>query len=214
MTMPMDPGSTSPRNGVLPAGSVSLAEMADLAQSTVIGRAAGAGTGVPTALTATQATALLDTASTTAAGINRLTASRVYWQAGVASSADTNSPAAKQEWLAGLTTRRQTADLTGRTQVRGALQTAVPGFAGSKLAFQYSVDGGANWVYLDGTADATPIGAATPQLAYDTAAGTLTTSAWATLHAAARTEVLLRVVTSGGDGIVDPTLFYLWLEFR
>jgi hypothetical protein len=38
--------------------AVSLAKMADLAQSTVIGRAAGAGTGVPTALTATQLTAI------------------------------------------------------------------------------------------------------------------------------------------------------------
>jgi len=153
-------------------------------------------------------------ASTTVRGVVYTTSQRITWQNGVASSADTNSPAAKQEWLTGLTTRRQTADLTGRTQARLALQTAVPGFAGSKMSIQYSLDGGTNWVYLDGTADATPIGAATPQVAYDTAAGTLTTSSWATIHAAARTEVLLRIVTSGGDGIVDPTVFYLWLEVR
>jgi hypothetical protein len=42
------------------AAAVTLAKMADLAQSTIIGRAAGAGTGVPTALTATQATAVLN----------------------------------------------------------------------------------------------------------------------------------------------------------
>jgi hypothetical protein len=42
--------------------AVTLAKQANLAESTVIGRAAGAGTGVPTALTATQATAILDNA--------------------------------------------------------------------------------------------------------------------------------------------------------
>jgi hypothetical protein len=40
--------------------NVTLAKMANLAESTVIGRAAGAGAGVPTALTATQATAVLN----------------------------------------------------------------------------------------------------------------------------------------------------------
>lgn len=47
--------------------NVTLAKMANLAQSTILGRAAAAGTGVPTALTATQATAILDLASTSAA---------------------------------------------------------------------------------------------------------------------------------------------------
>jgi hypothetical protein len=40
--------------------AVSLAKMADLAQSRIIGRAEGAGTGVPTALTPTQAVAIID----------------------------------------------------------------------------------------------------------------------------------------------------------
>ncbi len=48
--------------------NVTLAKMANLAQSTIIGRAASAGTGVPTALTATQATAILDAASDTLKG--------------------------------------------------------------------------------------------------------------------------------------------------
>lgn len=59
------------------AGVVTLAKQADLAQSTIVGRAAGAGTGVPTALTPTQARTLInvedgadvtDTANVTAAG--------------------------------------------------------------------------------------------------------------------------------------------------
>jgi len=50
-------------------GAITLAKQADLAQSTIIGRAAGAGTGVPTALTATQVRTLINVADgATAAG--------------------------------------------------------------------------------------------------------------------------------------------------
>lgn len=49
-------------------GVVSLSKMADLATSTIIGRAT-AGTGVPEALTAAQATALLDAFTTTLKGL-------------------------------------------------------------------------------------------------------------------------------------------------
>ena len=50
------------------AGVVSLAKMADLATSTILGRAT-AGTGVPEALTGTQATALLDVFTSAAKGL-------------------------------------------------------------------------------------------------------------------------------------------------
>lgn len=59
---------TSSFAATIAAAAVTLAKMADLAESRIIGRAAGAGTGAPTALTATQATALLDAASDTAKG--------------------------------------------------------------------------------------------------------------------------------------------------
>src|SRR5688572_3811495 len=42
---------------------ITLAKQADLAQATIIGRAAAAGTGVPTALTANQASTILDSAT-------------------------------------------------------------------------------------------------------------------------------------------------------
>lgn len=45
--------------------NVTLAKMADLAQSTIIGRAAGAGTGVPTALSKSQSQAILGIGTTT-----------------------------------------------------------------------------------------------------------------------------------------------------
>jgi uncharacterized protein DUF5907 len=53
-------------------GAVTLAKMADLADSTIIGRAKGAGTGVPTALTGFQALAMLritDNVDTTTTGV-------------------------------------------------------------------------------------------------------------------------------------------------
>lgn len=49
--------------------AVTLAKMANLAQSTIIGRAAGAGTGVPTALTATQVKTLLAIAAADVSGL-------------------------------------------------------------------------------------------------------------------------------------------------
>lgn len=143
------------------------------------------------------------------------TATRIMWQAGSATSGDTNTPAApaKQEWLAATTARRLTADLVGRTQCRGAWQASTTtGAAGSRLGYQYSLDSGSTWVYLDGTPDGA-IAGTTPIVNYDTPAGTLYTTAYMTLHAAARTEVLLRIVTSG-DGVVDPLTVYLWLECR
>ena len=49
------------RLGLLPAaGSVTLAMLADIAESTILGRQAGTGTGVPEALTSAQATLILD----------------------------------------------------------------------------------------------------------------------------------------------------------
>ena len=57
------------------AAAVTLAKMADLAADTIVGRANGAGTGVPTALTATQARAILGdgTAATGSGGLARAT---------------------------------------------------------------------------------------------------------------------------------------------
>jgi hypothetical protein len=52
--------------------NVTLAKMADLAQSTIIGRAAGAGTGVPTALSNTQVKTLLAIASGDVSGLGAL----------------------------------------------------------------------------------------------------------------------------------------------
>lgn len=55
--------------GIPADGSITLAKLADLAQSTFMGRAVGAGSGMPQALTATQATAILDSYSGSTKGL-------------------------------------------------------------------------------------------------------------------------------------------------
>ena len=206
-------GGASP--GVLPNDSVSYAEIVDASGQNAFLCRKTASAGDWEDCTQAQATAALAAATTSLCGVVFTTATRIMWQAGSATSGDTNSPAApaKHEWLAAATSRRLTADLTGRTSCRAAWQASTTtGAAGSRMGFQYSIDAGSTWVYLDGTADGA-IAGTTPIVNYDTAAGTLYTTGWATLHAAARTEVLLRAVTSG-DGTVDPLTLFLWIECR
>lgn len=55
-----DPGWGQLTNGMVPTNTIGIDKLANQAQSTILGRAAGAGTGAVTALTAAQATAILD----------------------------------------------------------------------------------------------------------------------------------------------------------
>ena len=61
-------GDGEVKTAAIADANVTLAKMANLAQSTIIGRAASAGTGVPTALTATQVRSLLNVANGATAG--------------------------------------------------------------------------------------------------------------------------------------------------
>ncbi|HET8957337.1 MAG TPA: glycosyl hydrolase family 28-related protein [Microcella sp.] len=65
-------------------GTVSLAAMANLAQSTIIGRAEGAGTGVPTALTPTQVAAIIDGENVTWTGTHTFNGGSVTANVGTA----------------------------------------------------------------------------------------------------------------------------------
>lgn len=58
--------------------AVTLAKMADLAQSRIIGRAEGAGTGVPTALTPTQVVAIIDGENATWTGAHSFTGANTF----------------------------------------------------------------------------------------------------------------------------------------
>ena len=61
-------GDGEVKTAAIADANVTLAKMANLAQSTIIGRAASAGTGVPTALTANQVRSLLNVANGATAG--------------------------------------------------------------------------------------------------------------------------------------------------
>ena len=115
----------------------------------------------------------------------------------------TNLPAAVTEWLGGV--RRLKADLTDYTQARmTATVGATPGSAGSKVAVQYSTDQ-SSWAYLDASAG--------PNAEVDSAS-TCETGAWVNLDAGAKADVFLRLVTVGGDGVVDPTVGLITVQFR
>lgn len=99
---------------------------------------------------------------------------------------------------------RMSIDLTGRTQARLSATLQLGGTSSSELKVQYSADGGSTWSALDGT-DA-------PKLSIGTAGFKL--SAWANIAAAAKADVLLRLVTVGGDGAADPNFRRISLELK
>lgn len=123
---------------------------------------------------------------------------------------DTNTTAAEREFM-GLTIRRISADLTGRSQARLVITVGTAGVSGTQFGIQYSVDSGSNWFFLTGVASGGSPG--TGDTVTIDAQG-VRTGAWATLAAAARTDVLLRPVTRNGDGATDPNVTHIALEVR
>ena len=75
--------------------------------------------------------------------------------------------------------------------------------SGTQLVAQYSADEGATWSYLDGSSGPTlNISATGPQR-----------SGWATLAGGARTDVIYRMCTYGGDGTTTPVLGKVAIQF-
>ena len=118
-------------------------------------------------------------------------------------TAFTNVPAALQEW-GNDSSQRQQFDLTLYTQFRFKSNIRVVATAGTLLRVQYSTNGGGAWNYLDDTSE--------PSLAMDVQ--TLAVSAWGNLATNAKADVLLRVVTIGGDGATAPIVGLTTVEFR
>lgn len=119
------------------------------------------------------------------------------------------TPAAVTEFNAGATTTgiyRAQHDLTNYTQARLAYFIAtgisVP-ISDPTLAAQYFDTGTSTWIYLDG--------ATGPSVLYGTGANI---SAWITLTANARNDVLLRIVGSGGDGITADQYGSIYVQAR
>lgn len=123
---------------------------------------------------------------------------------GGAATAWTNMPAALAELL-GATDRRVQADLSQATQARVTAELVAVAVAAAELRVQYSTDNGTNWAYLDG--------ASGPKVVLGTAAGRKN-GAWISLAAPAKADVLLRVIGISGDGVADPSLRNLTIEFK
>lgn len=101
-------------------------------------------------------------------------------------------PAAVTEFCGGSTSYRWRADLTNQTSIRLTAQVVSAGAATSALRLQYTLDttGATGWDYLDGVSG--------PSVS--TSSSGVTTSATVSITAAAKAEVLLRLVGINGDG--------------
>ena len=115
----------------------------------------------------------------------------------------TDMPAALTEWNASLSGRIKY-DLSNVSQVRVFCRMVVAGAASAELRGQYSTDD-STFNYLDGGTG--------PTVAIN-AANTTVVGAWVTIVAAARADVILRIVGINGDGALDPTFANFGLEVR
>lgn len=130
-----------------------------------------------------------------------------------AASAAAAIPAAIQEGPAAPSQiRRHRIDLSvGVTEWRSTFQVATASSAAAKAAIQFSTDNGTTWKYRDGTASGSaPVAGTYVSMA---ALGTLA-SPWAAIPAAAKADILLRIVTLDGDGATTGALSGITLQWR
>lgn len=112
-----------------------------------------------------------------------------------------NIPAAETEF----SYSRMPIDLGGRLQARVSVTLQLGATASSEIKVQYSGDGGMTWSALDSTGDGPKVSIATAGLKI---------SAFSDIVAAAKADVLLRLVTVGGDGAADPNFRRISLELK
>lgn len=115
----------------------------------------------------------------------------------------TDQSAALTEF-AGATDRRQQVPLANAVDARVVAFVTGAGAAGAELRVQYSTDAGATWAYLDGIDGAkVGIGATGVRI-----------GAWVNLAAAAKADVLVRLVGINGDAAADPAFSVVALQVR
>lgn len=208
------------------ADGVANADMANMAQSTIKGRAASAGTGDPTDLTAAQVKTLL---AYTTADIPDATDAR-YMSDAQETALDTaiSTGVADRVRLITFTAAAQTTALAataGRQRGNFGNGTAIPRDLTNiaKVIFEgwvstvgptdfwasiiFSIDGGTTWLFSDGnTANAVPTSAVCA-VKYDSTLATAYFSVTKTLHASLRVPgVLIKLQTDGGDGTTVPVI--------
>lgn len=102
-------------------------------------------------------------------------------------------------------------DATNYTEVRFVVNYLTAGSAGSKLILRYATSfpagGGSAANYSD-------IGTSEVSCSISAAGPTLVKSSWIALASGAKADLVLCVVGSGGDGIVDPQFYDISAEFR
>lgn len=115
----------------------------------------------------------------------------------ILSSVFTNLPAGDNEWNSD-TSFRAESDLSAYSQFRLLVPVAVQGAAGTNVRVQYSTNGGSSFAgNLDGSAG--------PAVLIDSTG--MKDSGWTNITAAARVDnVVLRLLSNGGDGVADPKI--------
>ena len=104
--------------------------------------------------------------------------------------------------LLGLTQFRTKLDLSGYEEVRLNAIVATVGLSGSTLSVQYATDC-STWANISAT---------NPTVSLATTS--MKTSSWAKLDPNAKADVCLRIVGTGGDGLLNPVFNSLNVQFR
>ncbi len=99
------------------------------------------------------------------------------------------------------TNRRIKADLSNMIQARFIVNVETAGFSTSTLAVQYSTDQ-VSWFFLDGSSG--------PSVPANTTG--LKISSFIDIVQVAKTDVFLRVIGRGGNGIIDPAFGTIVLD--
>lgn len=162
--------------------NVTLAKQANLAQSTIVGRAEGAGTGVPQALTPTQVTAIIDAETLFWTGAHRfgsdLIASGAFMFATVATAAvaaqvDNFNPGQATQCRFTLTGNQNLSGIVPPTVSEECLMLVENADDTDNLTLLHNNTGssGANRFFLPGNTDRTLIARASALLHYDVTDG-------------------------------------------
>lgn len=217
--------------------AVTLAKMANLAAATIIGRASGAGTGVPTALSASQVASMVQALLSIAAGAVALDDSAWYGflfdshvtdVQGLADFLDASErgPVLHVPLLSNVVTTftnkdsseafvahscHRRVDLTPFNQVRFHATQNAAASSGTTLHLKYATSApttlGSYAVMGDSSTDVT--------LAASTSGGVnLLSSSWVDLAAGAMADVYITPTISGGDSAADPAFSVFAAEFR
>lgn len=135
-----DTGSAWTEMDVVPDGSIDLADMADIATDTFIGRANAAGTGVPQALTKTQAQAVLNV--TDGADVTNATTVNA---AGATMNTDTD--VSGNDWV--IDEDNLVSNLATKVPTQQSVKAYVDGVVASGIVYKGAYDASANSPDLD-----------------------------------------------------------------